>query len=58
MGTDPATSVADGRGQLHDVRGVWVGDASALPDAPGVNPMIGIMSLAFLTASRILDDVG
>jgi choline dehydrogenase-like flavoprotein len=35
-----------------------VGDASALPEAPGVNPMIGIMSLAFLTASRILDDVG
>lgn len=58
MGTDPTTSVADGRGQLHDARGVWVGDASALPEAPGVNPMIGIMSLAFLTASRILDDVG
>jgi choline dehydrogenase-like flavoprotein len=58
MGTDPETSVADGRGQLHDVSGVWVGDASALPEAPGVNPMIGIMSLAFLTASRILDDVG
>ena len=56
MGTDPKTSVADGRGRLHDVQGVWVGDASALPDAPGVNPMIAIMALAHLTASRILED--
>lgn len=56
MGRDPETSVADGRGQLHDVEGVWIGDASALPDAPGVNPMIAIMALADLTASRILED--
>jgi choline dehydrogenase-like flavoprotein len=56
MGTDPTTSVADGRGELHDVRGVWVGDASALPDAPGINPMIAIMALAERTASRIIDD--
>ena len=56
MGTDPKTSVADGRGRLHDVQGVWVGDASALPDSPGVNPMIAIMALAHLTASRILED--
>jgi choline dehydrogenase-like flavoprotein len=58
MGNDPNTSVADGRGQLHDVKGVWIGDASALPDAPGVNPMIAIMALADLTASRILEDAG
>jgi len=31
MGSDPSTSVADGRGELHDVRGVWIGDASAFP---------------------------
>jgi choline dehydrogenase-like flavoprotein len=54
MGMDPATSVADGDGQLHDVRGVWIGDAAALPTAPGVNPMITIMALAERTASRIL----
>jgi choline dehydrogenase-like flavoprotein len=58
MGRDPNTSVADGRGQLHDVKGVWIGDASALPDAPGVNPMIAIMALADLTASHILEDAG
>jgi choline dehydrogenase-like flavoprotein len=55
MGTDPATSVADGRGELHDVGGVWIGDASAFPTAPGVNPMVTIMSLAHRTAGAILD---
>jgi choline dehydrogenase-like flavoprotein len=54
LGADPVTSVADGDGQLHDVRGVWIGDASALPTAPGVNPMITVMALAERTASRIL----
>ena len=54
MGADPATAVADGRGELHDVAGVWIGDASAFPTAPGVNPMVSIMSLAHRTASAIL----
>jgi choline dehydrogenase-like flavoprotein len=53
MGSDPAESVADGRGELHDTRGVWIGDASAFPTAPGVNPMISIMSLAHRTAANI-----
>ncbi|WP_320669805.1 GMC family oxidoreductase [Patulibacter defluvii] len=55
LGADPATSVADGRGQLHDVEGVWIGDASGLPTAPGVNPMITIMALAERTATRMLE---
>ena len=54
MGADPLTSVADTDGRLHDVDGVWVGDASALPTAPGVNPMITIMALAERTATRIV----
>jgi choline dehydrogenase-like flavoprotein len=53
MGSDPRTSVADGRGELHDTRGVWIGDASAFPTASGVNPMISIMGLAHRTASQI-----
>ncbi|ADB52302.1 FAD-dependent oxidoreductase [Conexibacter woesei] len=55
MGADPTTSVADGSGELHDVRGVWIGDAAALPTAPGVNPMITIMALAERTAVRMLE---
>jgi choline dehydrogenase-like flavoprotein len=54
MGSDPSDSVADGRGELHDVEGVWIGDASAFPTAPGVNPMVSIMSLAHRTADQIL----
>jgi choline dehydrogenase-like flavoprotein len=33
---------------------VWVGDASAFPTAPGVNPMISIMSLAHRTAGFVV----
>jgi choline dehydrogenase-like flavoprotein len=55
MGSDPSESVADGRGELHDTKGVWIGDASAFPTAPGVNPMISIMSLAYRTAGEILE---
>jgi choline dehydrogenase-like flavoprotein len=54
MGSDPEDSVADGRGALHDVEGVWIGDASAFPTAPGVNPMVSIMSLAHRTAGQIV----
>jgi acyl-CoA reductase-like NAD-dependent aldehyde dehydrogenase/choline dehydrogenase-like flavoprotein len=53
MGADPATSVADPWGQLHDTRGVWIGDASAFPTASGVNPMLTIMALARRTAGAI-----
>jgi choline dehydrogenase-like flavoprotein len=58
MGTDPATSVADARGQLHDAKGVWIGDASAFPTSTGTNPMITIMALASRTADHILGAVG
>ena len=53
MGSDPASSVADPRGQLHDTPGVWVGDASAFPSASGTNPMLTIMALARRTAHAI-----
>jgi len=54
MGSDPADSVADGGGRVHDVQNVWIGDASAFPTAPGVNPMITIMALAHRTAGEML----
>jgi len=53
MGKDPATSVADPWGQLHDTPGVWIGDASAFPSASGTNPMITTMALAHRTAENI-----
>ena len=53
MGTDPATSVADARGECHDAPGVWIGDASAFPTSTGTNPMITVMALASRTAEHI-----
>lgn len=53
MGKDRATSVANPWGELHDTSGVWIGDGSALPSAPGTNPMISIMALARRTAEAI-----
>jgi choline dehydrogenase-like flavoprotein len=53
MGSDPATSVANPFGELHDVKGVWIGDGSAFPTPSGTNPMISIMALARRTAFAI-----
>jgi len=50
MGTDPATSVCDPHGQVHDVPGLWIGDTSAFPTASGANPMLTCMALAHRTA--------
>jgi choline dehydrogenase-like flavoprotein len=55
MGADPATSVAGPWGELHDTRGVWIGDASAFPTSSGTNPMISIMALAHRTAEAIAE---
>ena len=54
MGNDPATSVADPDGQLHDTPGIWVGDTSAFPTAVGSNPMVTCMALAHRTATALL----
>jgi choline dehydrogenase-like flavoprotein len=53
MGADPQTSVADPWGELHDVKGVWIGDGSAFPTPSGTNPMVSIMTLARRTAEAI-----
>jgi choline dehydrogenase-like flavoprotein len=58
MGTDPQTSVANPFGELHDVKGVWIGDGSAFPTPSGVNPMVSIMALARRTALAVADAAG
>jgi choline dehydrogenase-like flavoprotein len=54
MGRDAETSVAGPYGELHDTRGVWIGDASAFPTSSGTNPMITIMALAHRTGEAIV----
>jgi choline dehydrogenase-like flavoprotein len=54
MGLDPTTSVTDPTGELHDVKGVWIGDTSAFPTPSGANPMLTCMALAHRTAEHLL----
>jgi choline dehydrogenase-like flavoprotein len=46
MGTDARTSVCTAAGQLHEVEGVFVADASTFPTFPGFNPTNTIMANA------------
>ncbi len=45
-GADPAQAVVDPDLQVHDVRGLYVADGSAVPSSPQVNPQVTIMALA------------
>jgi choline dehydrogenase-like flavoprotein len=54
IGHSPRTSVANPDGEVHGVRGLYVTDASAMPSASGVNPMLSLMALAHRTASRMV----
>ena len=53
MGADPARSVVDSHGESHDVKRLFVGDASAMPRTLSVNPSLTIMALATRLASYI-----
>lgn len=53
MGHDPATSVVDADGRMHEVGNVYVADASTFPTFPGFNPTLTIMSNALRIARRI-----
>ena len=47
-------SVTDPDGAVRGVRGLHVADASAFPNASGVNPMLTVMALARRNARRML----
>jgi choline dehydrogenase-like flavoprotein len=50
IGTSPRDSVAGPDGRVHGVPGLYVTDASAMPTASGVNPVLSLMALARRTA--------
>lgn len=56
MGADPTSSVVDLDGQLWELPGAYVADASLFPTAIGVNPQITIMALATRVAHRMLEE--
>lgn len=53
MGSRPEHSVVDLNGELWDLPGCYVADASLFPTAVGVNPQVTIMALATRVASRL-----
>lgn len=55
MGTDPSSSAIDPDNQTHEVRDLYVTDASAFPTASGVNPMLSIYGIANRAGRRIAE---
>jgi len=53
MGDDPAQSVTDPWGRLHDVDNVYLGDGSVFVTAGGFNPTLTIMALSLRMARHI-----
>lgn len=58
MGTDPSRSAIDGDNQSHEVEGLYVMDASAFPNASGVNPMLSVYAIAHRAATRLARRLG
>jgi long-chain-alcohol oxidase len=57
MGAHSDDSVIDTTGQLWDLPGCYVADASLFRSAIGANPQVTVMALATMVASRMQDAV-
>jgi choline dehydrogenase-like flavoprotein len=57
-GRDPTRSTARPTGEVHGIDGLWIGDGSLLPSAPGANPMLSILALATRTAEHVAASLG
>jgi choline dehydrogenase-like flavoprotein len=55
MGTDPATSVTDPSGRVHDIDNLYVADASLHVSNGGFNPGLTVMALASLVSDQLLE---
>lgn len=53
MGADPATTVVNPMGETHDVRNLYVLDASILPTSIGYNPSETVYALASYISDQI-----
>ncbi len=54
MGTDPARSVVDPKGQCHDLENLWIADGSVLPTSVGVNAQLPIMGMTTRMAFEMI----
>jgi choline dehydrogenase-like flavoprotein len=53
MGNDPATSVVDRWGRMHELENVYVADGSVFVSSGGFNPTLTIMALSLRMARRL-----
>ena len=53
MGTDPAHSVADAFGRVHEIDNLFLGDGSVFVSAGGMNPTLTIMALSLRMAEHV-----
>jgi choline dehydrogenase-like flavoprotein len=58
MGNDPRKAVLDLNLETHDIKGLFVPDASPFPTSLGVNPQVTIMAFANRTADHIIATIG
>jgi choline dehydrogenase-like flavoprotein len=54
MGDNPKLSVVNASQETHDIKGLFIADASVFPSGLGVNPQISIMSFSIRTAQYII----
>jgi choline dehydrogenase-like flavoprotein len=55
MGNDPAKSVVDSYGRLHDVANIFIMDGSVMPTSSCVNPTGTVAALALRAAEHIVE---
>jgi len=55
MGNDPKKSVVNKNCQAHDVRNLFVADASPFVTNPDKNPTLSIMALSWRTSEYLID---
>ena len=55
MGNDPATSVADSWGRLHEADNVYVADGALQPNMGAFNPVLTIMACAYRVGDGIVN---
>ncbi len=54
MGSDPATSVCDATGKLHDLGNVYCADGALFPTSSGMNPTLTLQALAMRVAGDMV----
>jgi choline dehydrogenase-like flavoprotein len=57
-GTDPQTSVCDPQGKVHGMKGLYVGDGSALARSSRVNPALTIYAWGLRLGDHLARQAG